>query len=153
MIHQRAQEGSGMQDDNNKPRAASAEAFTLEDWVNGRPEFYNLSAEFEQQVVPLIDKAKEALEALGIPFIFFAVIEQNATGSQNLVTSSIGGTTRATAGLLGALECAKDNLENVQVVSFAAGRRYDNNRDILVCQCEACKAEAAGKIPSAKTIH
>lgn len=140
-----------MQDDNNDLPAG---AFTIQQWIDSRPEFYDLGAEFDQRVIPIINQAKAVCEELGIPFIFIGVPVQNETGCENRVTCSFGGIARATVGILAAYECGKDTLENVPAVAGAAGERFKKHSDILKCDCDKCQAQANAQVePAGKTVH
>jgi len=74
--------------------------FSLEDWANTEPEPFDLNAEYDEQVQPIVDLLHDKCEELGMPFHFRCVTKQGDGKAESSTTQHLVGVSRATKELI-----------------------------------------------------
>lgn len=80
--------------------ADNAEEFTLGDWAKSPIPVFDLNAEYDERVQPLMKQVDAVCEELGIPYFFHAVIGQDESSSHNARSANLDPVDRLTPELL-----------------------------------------------------
>jgi len=75
-------------------------SFTLKDWVETKAEIYDLKAEYEAQVEPLVMQVAAKCKELGIPFQFVAAVGQSGEEYNQRTVGCLAPLTRTSAAML-----------------------------------------------------
>jgi len=77
-------------------------AFTTEEWVNAKPEVFDVSTTYDERLTPLIKEIEKICREVNMPFIMRFFTSQTEGGNSSHTIDFLGGVGRATPELLAA---------------------------------------------------
>ena len=102
-----------------------SDTMKLSEWAATKPERFDLSVAYTEQVEPLVDQLSALCQKLGMPFVFVVQEGTDHDGCIYNEQTAIISTARVGPGILSARAAAKGELRAVMSIARANDERVD----------------------------